>query len=223
MCTRAEPRAQLPAAEAELLVRKALSGVARIHGQMGLKTAVGLLRGRRDARLERAGLTQLSTFGILKKYSETFVLRLLRRCVTAGLVTFTADEHPLVALTAEGIAVMRAQAKPDLVLHDESVGNASSVHAAVSHSGTGGVGRTAVEQRLDGPGEAAFAALREHRLAVAREQGVPPYVVATDRSLRDLAMLRPRTLDALLTVHGIGPAKVQRYGQGLLDTLRQLE
>jgi ATP-dependent DNA helicase RecQ len=64
-----------------------------------------------------------------------------------------------------------------------------------------------------------FEALRAHRLALARDQGVPPYVVASDRTLRELALEQPRTIDALLSVHGIGPAKAERYGRGFLDVI----
>jgi ATP-dependent DNA helicase RecQ len=61
-----------------------------------------------------------------------------------------------------------------------------------------------------------FEALRGHRLALARAEGLPPYVIASDRTLRELAEIRPRTLDALRRAHGIGPHKVARYGAGLL-------
>ncbi|MBW1845492.1 MAG: HRDC domain-containing protein, partial [Deltaproteobacteria bacterium] len=50
-------------------------------------------------------------------------------------------------------------------------------------------------------------------------QGVPPYVVASDRSLREIVAERPRTIDELLLVHGIGPAKAKRYGKGLLKVV----
>ena len=61
-----------------------------------------------------------------------------------------------------------------------------------------------------------FEALRKYRRERAKEDGVPPYVVASDRTLRDVAMLRPRTLDELGLAHGIGPAKLEKYGDGLL-------
>jgi ATP-dependent DNA helicase RecQ len=67
---------------------------------------------------------------------------------------------------------------------------------------------------------ALFEALREHRLKVASAQGVPPYVVASDRTLREMAADPPRDLDALLLVYGIGPAKVKLYGAGLLAVVR---
>ena len=52
-------------------------------------------------------------------------------------------------------------------------------------------------------------------------EGVPPYVVASDRALRDVARLRPTNFDALQMANGIGPAKAARYGDGLLGVVRQ--
>ena len=74
---------------------------------------------------------------------------------------------------------------------------------------------------LQGDSLDLFEALREYRLEQAKEQGVPPYVVASDRTLRDLAMLKPRNSDELKLAHGIGPAKAERYGSGLLEVIRR--
>ncbi|RIK89338.1 MAG: ATP-dependent DNA helicase RecQ, partial [Proteobacteria bacterium] len=72
------------------------------------------------------------------------------------------------------------------------------------------------DDALDEAGRALFDALRRWRLELARREGVPPYVVASDRTLRDVARLRPRDLAELEQAHGIGPAKAQRYGGELL-------
>src|SRR5206468_8689574 len=85
--------------EVTLVVRKALSAVARVHHRFGLQAAVRLLRGEADLRLERAGLDRTSTFGCLREHSEPWLLRVLRRCVTAGWVDLTAGDRPVVVLT----------------------------------------------------------------------------------------------------------------------------
>jgi ATP-dependent DNA helicase RecQ len=74
---------------------------------------------------------------------------------------------------------------------------------------------------MSAEGLVLFEALREWRLDQARAQGVPPYVVASDRSLRDVATLKPRNLDELKLAHGIGPAKADRYGPGLLKVVAE--
>jgi len=74
---------------------------------------------------------------------------------------------------------------------------------------------------LDARAQALFEQLRAHRLEVARAEEVPPYVVASDRTLREVALLRPRNLQELQQAHGIGPTKLERYGAGLLEVIRK--
>ena len=74
---------------------------------------------------------------------------------------------------------------------------------------------------LDTAAQALFEALRRHRLAVARAEGLAPFIVASDRTLRDIAMLRPRTRAELEMAHGVGPHKAERYGPGLLRVVAE--
>ena len=68
---------------------------------------------------------------------------------------------------------------------------------------------------------ALFEALRGHRLTLARDLSIAPYRIATDRSLRELCLLKPRNEDELLMVHGIGPSKVEEFGEGLLEVIEE--
>jgi len=209
---------ETPPEEVTLVVRKALSGVARVHRRFGLQAAVQLLRGQADPRLERAGLDRTSTFGCLKEHPESWLLRLLRRCVTAGWVDLTAGDRPVVVLTEAGRAVMKAERAVRLLLPSRE----SATAAGRSTRGRDRSGRRSKEAAvlLDTDGSAAlFTALRDHRLSLARVQGVPPFVVASDRTLREIAQVQPRTVAELMRVYGIGEAKAARYGQGFLDVV----
>jgi ATP-dependent DNA helicase RecQ len=194
-----------------LVVRKALSAVARVHERFGLTAAVHLLRGSADPRLSRAGLDRTPTWGVLKEHSEEWLLRLLRRCVTAGWVDFTSGDRPMVRLTGQGRAVMKAEAPARLLLpaNVERVRPPSRGRATRSPV-------IVIEGDVD---EALFEALRRYRLRTARDEGVPPFVVAGDRTLREIAIVRPTSLDELGTIYGIGPAKAVKYGQALLDVV----
>jgi ATP-dependent DNA helicase RecQ len=198
-----------------LIVRKALSAVARVHRRFGLQAAVRLLRGEADPRLSRAGLESTPTFGVLREHPEPWLMRLLRRCVTAGWVDFTGSERPMLVLTDAGRAVMKAE-RPVRLLLPSGAGVGTTTPRASRRERSGGPGPLF---DLSGPEAALFETLRAHRLALAREQGVPPYVVASDRTLREMAALKPRTPAELLAVHGIGPAKAERYGRGFLDVI----
>ncbi len=194
-----------------LIVRKALSGVARAHHKLGLQAVVKLLRGEDDPRLARLGLDQVTTYGALRERDADWLLRLLRRCVTAGWVDFTGGERPVVLLTEAGRAVMKAERPARLLLP-------SRASRAPAGGGSRARKPVVVVDGFDASSAAAalFETLRAHRMALARAQGVPPYVIASDRSLREIAVMRPKSLGELMGVHGIGQAKADRYGAELL-------
>jgi ATP-dependent DNA helicase RecQ len=209
--------------ETTLVVRKVLSAVARVHRRFGLQAAVRLLRGEEDPRLARAGLDRTATFGTLRERPEKWLLRVLRRCVTAGWVDFTGGDRPMVVLTEAGRAVMKAERPARILLPprrgQEPAAGAGTRRDAGGQRGGAGRGRGAELFDLGEEAAALFEALRAHRLSLARGQGVPPYVIASDRTLREIAATRPRSLGELLSVHGIGDAKARRYGAGFLDVV----
>jgi len=187
-----------------------------VDRRYGLTAAVKLLAGLPDPRLLRAGLDRTPTFGALNGHPESWITQLLRRCVTAGWVDFTPGEKPVVLLTGSGRAVMKGDRPASLVLPRAEAKAAFPVRG-------GGGGREGRAREATGilPPEAApvFEALRRLRLELAREESVPAFVVASDRALRDIAILRPRSLDELMLAHGIGPAKAERYGSRILATV----
>jgi ATP-dependent DNA helicase RecQ len=212
-----------------LIVRKALSGVARVHDRYGMGLVAKLLKGLGDERLSHSGLDAVSTFGVLAEHTEDWLLRLLRRCVTAGWIDFRGGDRPVVVLTDEGRQVMQGRREARVLLPPTerrraggaAAGGRKARGARLRDRGADGAagagpGGAADEALLDEAAIELVEALRRHRLELARQQSVPPYVVASDRTLRDLARRRPATLDELQLVHGIGPAKAERYGAGLL-------
>jgi ATP-dependent DNA helicase RecQ len=215
VCTALEEPQEIDEEEAAIVVRKALSAIARVHRRFGLQAAVKLLSGTADPRLERSGLTETKTYGALAARSEDWLLSLLRRCVAAGWVDFTTGDRPVVLLTPAGKAVLYANGPVRLLLPPER-----SRQARRSRSVTAPVRRpltpapSAQDDRL-------FEALRAQRLEIARREKVPPYVVASDRTLRELAEQKPGSEDELQAVYGIGPAKAERYGAAWLEVLRR--
>jgi ATP-dependent DNA helicase RecQ len=212
--------------EVSLIVRKALSAVARIHGKFGLNMAAKLLRGERDERLDSSGLSQVSTFGILKDKQQAYLVALLRRCVTAGWVAFSGGDRPVLYLTHDGQHAMKGTRAIRLRLPSERRavpgrghdGGAERVRSGSSARGERRLSPLAETSPADEP---LFEALRTHRLALARDQGVMPYVIASDRSLRELCLLKPRNLAELLDVYGFGETRAERYGPGLLDVVKR--
>jgi ATP-dependent DNA helicase RecQ len=214
-CTALDEPGEVDAAETAIIVRKALSAVARTHRRFGLQAAVKLLAGAADPRLERSRLASTKTFGALAGKSEDWLLALLRRCVTAGWIDFTSDERPVVLLTPAGKTVLFGQGPVRFLLPPERSGRAGGRPSA-----PGTRKRRQVVVSTNPEDAALFDALRARRLELARAEGMPPYVIASDRTLRELAEVRPLSIAQLQGIYGIGPAKAARYGEALLDVVK---
>ena len=128
-----------------------------------------------------------------------------------GLLRPTDDEYPVLKLTAPGVELLkRADAVPDLLLARQVKPKKEKAERRT---------RREVES-WDGVDRALFDRLRAMRLTVARARGVPPYVLFHDTTLRELARLKPATLEALHHVYGMGAKKTEDLGQAVLDTIR---
>jgi ATP-dependent DNA helicase RecQ len=101
---------------AQLVVRQALSGIARARGQVGLRSVAEMLAGKSNAKSKRWGFESLSTFGLLRNEGVEWAVALLRRLVTAALADLTSDEYPLLILTARGVSVMKGELPADVLL-----------------------------------------------------------------------------------------------------------
>ncbi|MEP7347009.1 MAG: HRDC domain-containing protein, partial [Gemmatimonadaceae bacterium] len=218
-CTTLDEPREVNDEDTSTVVRKALSGIARTHRRFGLQAVVKLLAGLPDPRLERSGLQNTKTFGALKGRSEEWLLLLLRRCATAGWLDFTPGDRPVVLLTDAGKKVLFAQGAVRMLLPPDEPLRWTMRSSGASASGKRRSAPSA--SILDSNEEALFEALRARRLELARVGRVPPYVVASDRTLRELAQLRPQSMAELEGIYGIGPAKAARYGEVLLAVVQR--
>ena len=212
-------------------MRHVLTGISLVDGRLGLKATVKLLRGEPDERLARAALTRGPVFGSLAGRDEGWLSKVIQRCITAGWADIPPGEYPLLGITTLGRAVLAGRRPARLVLPEEpDVAGARAggrrhrrTTGARAAAGRSGTDRTATGTQRPGGGtgpdaaaDALFEALRAWRLERARADGVPAFVVASDRTLRDVAAARPSTQHELLCCYGIGDQKAERFGTDLL-------
>jgi ATP-dependent DNA helicase RecQ len=198
------------------IVNAALTAAARVDQRLGFKAAVKLLRGEKDERLVRYGLASGRAFGTLASYPEAWVGLLLQRCVSAGWVDFTQGEYQLLMLTDAGRAVLEGRRAAKLVLPPVEAPRTGKVRRKTGKAAAAGAG--------SGPEIAPgftrrFDALRRWRLERSRQDSVPAFVVASDRTLEDIATTNPGTAAELTLCYGIGPRKVDLYGEEILALL----
>ncbi|MCH7224606.1 RecQ family ATP-dependent DNA helicase [Haloferula sp. A504] len=200
-----------PTDEEHVIVRKALSGVARMsrkgpagwEGRYGRGKIVLMLTGSRSQEVVAAGLDRLSTYGILKEQGSGYLNALFRAMTDAGLVRVEAGEYPLLTLSERGERVMKGS---------------GNFRLAWPPQGRGGESAVELEDRGFDPG--LYSALRDLRMRLSKAQGVPPYVIFGNRTLEALARYQPGNLEEGLAVPGVGEVKAQRYLRGFLDVIR---
>jgi ATP-dependent DNA helicase RecQ len=193
------------------VVRKLLSGVARLNDRAGVGTVAEVLVGSENEKITQRGHNRLPTHGLLRQYNVKQVIAMLHRLIEVGLVQQTASggdtRYKLVKLTTSGIAVMKANAEVPAPLADIAP-------SRVSRS----MNPKKIIQ-LDGEGGDRFQKLKSVRSEIARERNLPAYCICNDATLRLIAAAQPTTKEELTAIKGMGPRKVAVYGDTLLSAL----
>jgi ATP-dependent DNA helicase RecQ len=213
--------------------QKLLSTVVRL-GRLGgpafgAGQPIDILLGRRTPKVLSYRHDSLSTFGIGTELSEGEWRGVVRQLLASGLLTVKGD-HGTLALTDMSGEVMRGERQvtfrrdpPKAPAPPRSKRGAAG-GAGAGGSGAGGSGAGAAAGRpaaveLPPEAEPVFERLRAWRTSVAKELGMPPYVIFHDSTLRLIAASPPSTLDELRQVNGVGDTKLDKYGQAILDVL----
>jgi ATP-dependent DNA helicase RecQ len=194
------------------IARKILSAVARVGQRFGTAHIGNVLRGRATDLVATRGHAQLSVFGLLAEASADEVRGYIDQLMAAGFLRQTDDAYPVLRLTEAGVALMRdPEAAPDLVLARQRKPQKDRDQR-----------RTRVEtESWEGVDREVFDRLRAFRLATARARHVPPYVIFHDTTLRELARIRPTSIEALRHIYGVGARKVDDLGPAILDVIRE--
>ena len=191
----------------QLIVRKALAGVARTHERYGRGRVADMLAGSSSAAIKKSGLDRLSTFGLLAEQGRAFTLELLDCLEEAGLIRTVGTQYPLLGLTNAGNEVMQDRER------------AVMRWPRGAAPGTSG-GKRGPAEIPDGFDPDLYARLVNWRGEVAQANGRPAYTVFHDRTLKAVAARTPQDSDDLAALPGIGPAKLEVYGPSLLALVR---
>jgi ATP-dependent DNA helicase RecQ len=201
-----------PAAEPIVLARKILSCVARVEQRFGATHVANVLRGHASTQVLAKGHERLSTFGLLPDASVTEVRGYIEQLIGLGFVQQSGDTYPVLGLTPDGLELL----KDETGCADLTLARQRPPRKAASRRRS----RAEAESWQD-VDRSLFERLRAVRLEIARSRGVPPYVIFHDATLREMARLRPTSLDALLGVKGVGERKAQDLGETFLTAIRR--
>lgn len=174
--------------------QKILSCVYRMHENFGKTLVAQVLTGANNQRVRALNFTNLSTYGLLKGQTQKEVNQLIDFLTAEGYLRASGGQYPTLKVTVSGAAALRGKQKVERKM---------STQLQASHE----------------PDDAVFEQLRQLRTKLAQKQGVPPFVIFSDATLKEMALHLPQDKPALLAIKGVGEQKFTRYGEAFLKIL----
>lgn len=174
--------------------------VQELHGRFGKGVVAQAATGSHNQRMQEIGAPSLANFGALQKLTKQAAASLIDYLVAIGVLKTAGAQYPVIQVGKRGWAVLEGE--QTVTRRQEKSPDRS---------------RTQVEESPDVA--ALFDRLREKRRKLAADQGVPPFMVFSDRTLHDMARLKPQTRRDFLEVNGVGQQKLARYGETMMRVI----
>lgn len=175
--------------------QKILSCVKRMDERFGVGMTAKVLKGSKDKKIKEFGLNRLSTYGILSSYTEKELTEFIHFLVAEQVLTIEEGKYPTLRLNKQSVAVLMGKKTVTMFTASVPVNEAADYH------------------------EDLFNILRKLRKQIADEKNVPPYVLFSDVTLKDLSRYLPETKDEMLMIKGIGEKKFEQFGEDFLSVL----
>lgn len=195
-----------------VIAQKALSAVSRLEQQVGTGMLVDVLRGSKSYNLMSNGFDKIKTYGAGKDVRQEDWFFYLEQLMNQGLIELAYDDHNKVKLTEASKSVLFDGRKVELVRAE--ILQERKEEEAKTASRTK---KTSERQRVR---DELFEHLRQVRLDLAKQKGVPPYIIFSDATLEEMAAERPSTEHDLGKISGVGEQKLQEYGRLFLDAIQ---
>lgn len=180
--------------------KQVLVMVQELHGRFGKGVVAQALTGSHSQRMNEIGAPQLPSFGALRNFSKQEAASLIDYLVAVGILQTVGSQYPVIQIAQDGWAVLKGERQVTRRQEERP-----------AHLRT---------QLTESPDTAAlFELLRQKRRELADKQGVPPFMVFSDKTLHDMAQVKPQTSRDFLEVNGVGQQKLARYGQLMMDVI----
>ncbi len=205
-----------PTPDSDVLAQKILSAVVRCGQRYGAAHVTDVLRGAETAAMRRTGHDALSTYGLLRAHSVSEIRGWIDQLVGHGHLLVAGDRYPVLMLSPSGVELMKGQREITLYLWPERKAAKRRRETRVElEPGAEGEPSLAIDQEL-------FEALRGLRRDLARERGLPPYLIFNDRSLAEMAAKKPRSPEEFRRIKGVGDKKAADLGPLFLARIAEL-
>lgn len=192
--------------------QKAISCVYRTGQRFGVSYLIDVLLGAKNERIGSFQHDKLSVYGIGTDFTKPQWQGIFRQLVAHNLLSVDMNEHGGIKITAQGEAFLKEK-KTIQLRQDAKQAKTAALRREMAARDVASFDN---EDDL-----ALYQALKTARMVLARAQNVPPYVIFHDKTLREMALIKPKSLNVMSRLHGMGEKKLERYGQAFLDTIAE--
>ncbi|ACV29436.1 ATP-dependent DNA helicase recQ [Anaerococcus prevotii] len=186
--------------------QKILSCIYRLDQRYGTSTVVDCLMGSKNKNAREKELNKISTYGIMKDKSKTYIKDLIGTLTADGYIKVSGTTYPILKLTEKSKDVLFGEVKVLVNIRKEEER----------------VRKDGFDDKLSYD-EKLFKHLKEVRLDMARMRNIPPFIIFSDASLKEMSQKKPRTEDEMLMIKGVGDKKLLQYGDIFLAEIREFE
>jgi ATP-dependent DNA helicase RecQ len=173
--------------------QKIFSCVYRMKERFGVNMIADVLKGSKNKKVLTSGLDELSTYGIMKEFSQRHIVALINKLIADEFLLTTDEKYPVVKLRSKSYDVLRGKEKVFMKI-------------------------TKVK-KVSKPDNALLEILKNLRKEISQEEGVPPFMIFHDSTLKELSERMPKDKSSLLQIKGIGERKAEVYGEKFLESI----
>lgn len=180
--------------------QKILSCIKRTNERFGSGVITDVLKGSGTEKLRSLGFDKLTTFGLMKEYSKDTIKEIIAYLIAENFIDVRGDKYPILALNVKAYSLLKGESELSIKrIITKEVPKPKKTEHKISND--------------------LFERLRGLRKIIASEHGVPPFIIFSDTTLKDMCVKLPVTGDAMLDVSGVGKFKLEKYGDRFIEMI----
>lgn len=186
--------------------KKILSCIKRMHEKFGAGLVSDVLKGSKSAKVKNLGFEKLSTYGIMQEYSKNTITDLIYFLITEGYIKTVGNQYPILVLDSSANDILFHEKKVFIKRKIEKDHKPEKLRSEINN--------LAYDENL-------FEILRTLRRKIATANKIPPFIVFTDVSLKEMSTYFPTTVDKMLQINGVGVKKLEKYGDEFMKAIEE--
>lgn len=195
-----------------------ISCIVEARQRYGINVIAGILAGSRRAKLQEYGVMEYKSFGRLSDINEVEIKQIINIMLMNNLLWQTNDKYSLLKLTDKADEIMKNDAR---VIYKRPKKNPEAEKETTSSTAKKASSKVRRSDTLNSRGLELFEQLRDLRKTIAKEEGMPPYIIFSDKTLVDMCVRSPFDKSEMLKVTGVGENKFEKYGERFLNVISE--